>query len=52
MTAAVVGYVASAVMFCVGVGWFSFGAGLIAGGLCAAALTTLLLLEVPGGGDE
>ena len=46
--ATVVGYLASAVLLCFGVGWFSFGAGLIAAGCSGVALTTLLLLDVGG----
>lgn len=48
-----VGYLSAALLISFGVGWFSFGAGLVAAGVCAAALTTLLVVEVPeGGGDE
>ena len=46
--ATVAGYLASAVLVSFGAAWFSFGAGLVVAGLCAAALTTLLLVEVGG----
>jgi uncharacterized membrane protein YbjE (DUF340 family) len=46
----VAGYLVAGVLLAVGAGWYSFGAGLVVAGVCAAVLTTLLLVDV--GGDE
>jgi len=44
----VAGYLAAAVLISFGAAWFSFGLGLVTAGVCAAALTTLLLVDVEG----
>lgn len=46
--ATVAGYLSAASLISFGAAWFSFGAGLMVAGVCAAALTTLLLVDVGG----
>ena len=46
----VAGYLLAGFLLAFGAGWYSFGAGLVAAGVCSAVLTTLLLVDV--GGDE
>lgn len=47
---ALVGFVVAAVLVSAGVWWFSPGAGLVAAGVCVAAVTVLATFDV-GGGD-
>lgn len=44
----VAGYLFAAACLTAGAGWYSIGAGLIVSGVCAGALTTLLVLDVGG----
>lgn len=50
MTRATVGYVVAALLLASGAAWYSIGAGLLVAGVCVAALTTLLVLDVGGDG--
>lgn len=50
LRAAFVGALVASLLVTTGAAWFSFGAGLIVAGVCAAVVTVLFLVDV--GGDE
>lgn len=49
--ASAVCYSAASLLVSLGAAWFSPGAGMVVGGACVAALTTLAVLEVPDEAD-
>ena len=50
LRAAFVGALVASLLVTTGAAWFSFGAGLIVAGVCAAVVPVLFLVDV--GGDE